>query len=56
MDGAIGMEVETKMSYILNLIKKAFKYSFAFLEESGRKMNEAEERLMFGDKDERKEK
>jgi hypothetical protein len=56
MAGAIGREVETKMLYIFNLIKKSIKYSFTFIEQSGEAMNKAEERLMFGDKDERKEK
>lgn len=39
---------------ILNAIKKIIKFIFNYIEESGRKINEAEERLMFGDKDESK--
>jgi hypothetical protein len=41
---------------LFRLLKNASKWVFNYLEESGRLMNEAEERLMFGDKNERKEK
>jgi hypothetical protein len=41
---------------LFRLLKNASKWAFNYLEESGRLMNEAEERLMFGDKDDRKEK
>jgi hypothetical protein len=41
---------------LFRLLKNASKWVFKYLEESGRLMNEAEERIMFGDKDERKEK
>lgn len=41
---------------LFRLLKNASNWVFNYLEESGRLMNEAEERLMFGDKDERKEK
>ena len=39
---------------LFRLLKNASRWVFNYLEESGRRMNEAEERLMFGDKDERK--
>jgi hypothetical protein len=38
---------------LFRLLKNASKWVFSYLEESGRLMNEAEERLMFGDRDER---
>lgn len=38
------------------IIIKIFKKIFNYIENAGKAMNEAEERLMFGDKDERKEK
>ena len=41
---------------LFQLLKNASKWVFKYLEEGGRLMNEAEERLMFGDRDERKEK
>jgi uncharacterized protein YpiB (UPF0302 family) len=41
---------------LFRLLKNASKWVFNYLEESGRLMNEAEERIMFGDKDESKEK
>ena len=41
---------------LFQLLKNASSLVFKYLEESGRLMNEAEERIMFGDKDERKEK
>jgi hypothetical protein len=41
---------------LFRLLKNASKWVFNYLEESGRLMNEAEERIMFGSKDERKEK
>lgn len=41
---------------LFRLLKNASKWVFNYLEESGRLMNEAEERIMFGDKNERKEK
>lgn len=41
---------------LLVLLKNVSKWVFNQLEEGGRRMNEAEERLYFGDKDERKEK
>lgn len=41
---------------LFRLLKNASKWVFNYLEESGRLMNEAEERIMFGDRDERKEK
>ena len=41
---------------LFRLLKNASKWAFNYLEESGRLMNEAEERIMFGDKNERKEK
>jgi hypothetical protein len=39
---------------IFNFIKEISVSAFNYIEESGKKMNEAEERLMFGDKNERK--
>jgi len=56
MDGATGMEVGARLSKIFSLIKRIFLFIFHYIEESGRKMNEAEERLMFGDSSESKEK
>jgi uncharacterized protein YpiB (UPF0302 family) len=41
---------------LFQLLKNASKWVFNYIEESGRLMNEAEERVMFGDKDERKKK
>ena len=41
---------------LFRLLKNASKWVFKQIEDGGRRMNEAEERLMFGDKDERKEK
>jgi hypothetical protein len=41
---------------LFQLLKNASKWVFSYIEESGRLMNEAEERLMFGDRHERKEK
>jgi hypothetical protein len=41
---------------LFRLLKNASSWVFNYLEESGRLMNEAEERIIFGDKDERKEK
>ncbi len=41
---------------LFQLLKNASKWVFNYLEESGRLMNEAEERIMFRDKNERKEK
>ncbi len=41
---------------LFRLLKNASKWVFNYLEESGRLMNEAEERMMFRSKDERKEK
>jgi hypothetical protein len=41
---------------LFRLLKNASKWVFNYIEESGRRMNEAEERLMFGDKDERNKK
>jgi hypothetical protein len=41
---------------LFRLLKNASKWVFNYMEESGRLMNEAEERMMFGDKNERKEK
>jgi hypothetical protein len=41
---------------LFRLLKNASKWVFNYLEESGRLMNEAEERIMFRSKDERKEK
>jgi hypothetical protein len=39
---------------LFRLLKNASKWVFKYLEESGRLMNEAEERIMFRNKDERK--
>jgi hypothetical protein len=41
---------------LFRLLKNASKWVFSYIEESGRLMNDAEERIMFGSKDERKEK
>ena len=41
---------------LFQLLKNASKWVFRYVEETGRLMNEAEERLMFGDINERKEK
>jgi hypothetical protein len=41
---------------LFQLLKNASKWVFDYLEESGRLMNESEERLMFGDRDESKKK
>jgi hypothetical protein len=41
---------------LFQLLKNASRWVFDYIEESGRRMNEAEERLMFGDSDEGKEK
>lgn len=41
---------------LFQLLKNASKWVFKQIEEGGRRMNEAEERLMFGDIDERKKK
>jgi hypothetical protein len=41
---------------LFRLLKNASKWVFNYIEESGRLMNEAEERMMFRSKDERKEK
>ena len=41
---------------LFRLLKNASKWVFSYLEESGRLMNEAEERMMFGDRHVRKEK
>lgn len=41
---------------LFRLLKNASKWVFNYIEESGRRMNEAEERLMFGGKNEGKEK
>lgn len=41
---------------LFQLLKNASKWAFDYLEESGRLMNEAEERMMFGDRDESKKK
>jgi hypothetical protein len=41
---------------LFRLLKNASKWVFNYLEESGRLMNEAEERIMFRSNDERKEK
>ena len=41
---------------LFRLLKNASKWVFKQIEDGGRRMNEAEERLMFGDKDRRKEK
>jgi hypothetical protein len=38
---------------LFRLLKNASKWVFSYLEEYGRLMNEAEERLMFRDRDER---
>lgn len=40
---------------LLALLKNASKWVYSYIEESGRLMNEAEERMMFRGKDERKE-
>jgi hypothetical protein len=39
---------------LFRLLKNASKWVFNYIEESGRRMNEAEERLLFRDRDERK--
>ena len=41
---------------LFQLLKNASKWVFKYIEESGRLMNEAEQRLMFGDKNDSKEK
>lgn len=41
---------------LLALLKNASKWVYSYIEESGRLMNEAEERVMFRSNDERKEK
>jgi hypothetical protein len=41
---------------LFRLLKNASKWVFKQIEEGGRRMNEAEERLMFGDKNDREEK
>ena len=41
---------------LFRLLKNVSKWVFSYIEESGRLMNEAEERIMFGSKDERKKK